>query len=329
MRLSVIAAAIFQLAFLLHNPAFACDPAENCGDTCVFGVCTKDYACEARKAACHVPVVGPALSSIPGSPTAPGGLLAPGGPGLAVISGNDLRRCLGDLSKCPSIAVAGYAYSAIAPVAEQYIQYLEGQGDGKWKTIPEDIIGRIQQYYPEIDLHSIRYAEQINTIHGFDITIGNDIFFVQPQNFNTFYGYGKLAHELQHSVQYQKKGGVDAFLAEYIAKSGGAIVANRSFNVHDDIDLEQEAIAKSTAVQQASNWYPLPNGFYRYDPSGAVAVSLHEKIPMFNVDGLPSQWVALQDVGSTRTFFRNGDGNCSPARLAGSSGARDWFFLEG
>jgi ABC-type sugar transport system ATPase subunit len=22
-------------------------------------------------------------------------------------------------------------------------------------------------------------------------------------------------------------------------------------------------------------------------------------------------------------------GNCSPARLAGSSGARDWFFLEG
>ena len=57
-----------------------------------------------------------------------------------------------------------------------------------------------------------------------------------------------LFHELEHVGQYGRRGGVCQFLAEYISKIPGKVISNISFLIHDDIDIERAAIAKSEEV---------------------------------------------------------------------------------
>jgi|SRR5271166_3224818 len=126
---SLLSAAL--LSFLFSRAAFACDPHEEC-NRCLasaFGHCItrgNDPICEARKAACQVPVVGPAITG-PGTPLGPGGVLGPGGPGVGPITGEDLKFCFRDPNRCPARVLSSTVYSQLAPIVDKYISLLENQ----------------------------------------------------------------------------------------------------------------------------------------------------------------------------------------------------------
>jgi uncharacterized protein DUF4157 len=232
--------------------ANACDPNEAC-NRCLasaFGHCIthgNDPVCEARKAACHVPVVGPVITG-PGMPMGPGGPLGPGGPGIGPITGEDIKFCYSNPNGCPARVLSSTLYSQLAPIVDQYIAYLENQGNGRWQGIPTAISSKIAQYYPDDNLNAVRLAMNVNTVHGQAITIGNDIFFPRTLDLNDRSDIQILLHELEHVGQYARRGGVRPFLAEYIAKIPGKVIAQRSFQIHDELDIEQAAISKSKQV---------------------------------------------------------------------------------
>ena len=232
------------IAALASRQAQACDPNESCNRCLVsaFGHCVtsgNDPICEARKKACQI---SPGATSLPGSPFGTGEPLAPGGP-LGMSSAD----CISDIARCPSQVIARLGYQVIAPFANSYIQSMENQADGRWQGLPPDFIGQVQVFYP-VNLSGVRYATNINTVHGNAITIGNEIFFPGDLDLSDDDDAHTMYHELQHVVQYARRGGVQAFLTEYVLKSGGQVISQGSINVHDSIDLEQEAIAKSDEV---------------------------------------------------------------------------------
>lgn len=244
--------ALLSVLLATCSPALACDPHENC-NRCLasaFGHCIthgNDPACEARKAVCQVPVAGPILTA-PLTPLGPGGILGPGGPGVGPVTGEDIKFCYSHPNGCSARVVSSLVYSQLAPIVDQYIQYLENQGNGRWQSIPNDISSKIGQHYPDVALGAVRLAMGVNTVHGQTITIGNDIFVPYALDFNNRDDLQLLFHELEHVGQYGRRGGVRQFLAEYISKIPGKVISNRSFLIHDDIDIERAAIAKSEEV---------------------------------------------------------------------------------
>src|SRR5271166_760365 len=123
------------------------------------------------------------------------------------------------------------------------IHFASGEsGNGRWRGIPSEIANGVAQYYPDVNISAVRLAMGVNTVHGQAITIGNDIFFPRELDLSTKGDQQFLFHELEHVGQYARRGGVRPFLAEYIAKIPGKVIANRSFEIHDDIDIERAAI---------------------------------------------------------------------------------------
>ncbi|MBB2836988.1 UNVERIFIED_ORG: hypothetical protein GGE64_000698 [Rhizobium etli] len=221
--------------------AIACDPNESCSRclVSVFGNCQvegNDPLCEARKKACQV--------NIPVSIFAP--YLQSGGPPPLQI----LRQCVDDISNCPSAIVGRLTYEAVRPIADAYRASLERQASGRWKSLPFEFADPIRGEYPSIELDDVRYATNIFTVHGQAITIGYEIYFPHGMDLGQSTGRKLMYHELQHVLQYENRGGVEPFLAEYIAKAAGKIVEERSFDVHDDIDLEAEANAKAESMAE-------------------------------------------------------------------------------
>jgi hypothetical protein len=52
-------------------------------------------------------------------------------------------------------------------------------------------------------------------------------------------------HELQHVVQYAKKGSIGSFLSEYVLKATGSVLqGGNTINMHNNIDRERESINK-------------------------------------------------------------------------------------
>ncbi len=239
--------ATFLIVLLLAPAvAAACDPNENCSRCLVsiFGRCQhrgNDPVCEARKLACQRV---PQLVDVPGSPFGPGGIAASGGPAPL----KTLRLCAENISRCPSAIVAQLSYEAVRPIVDSYRSGLASQANGRWIYLPGKIKSKINTYYPEIDLDRVRYAENIFTVHGQAITIGYSIYFPYDMDLDQPDDLKLMLHELQHVVQYEKRGGEEPFLAEYIAKSAGKIAERQSFNVHDYIDLEDDANRRSSSV---------------------------------------------------------------------------------
>ena len=240
----------FLLVFALTlsgAPAIACDPNENCNRCLVsaFGRCQmrgNDPVCEARKVACRVPAVGPVI-------VAPGTPLGRGGPGIpGVASGEDLKNCVADPGRCPADLLARGGYALARPIVDNYIMNLRNQASGRWISIPHHITAVVQSQYPGINLNAVHYAQGIDTGHGDAITIGYEIFFPNQLNLSDAEDLELLFHELEHVVQYARRGGIDPFLGEYLAKGLGQIISRRTLNIHDYIDLEQAASAKAAVV---------------------------------------------------------------------------------
>jgi hypothetical protein len=236
--------------------ALACDPNEECSSclASAFGHCIQhgnDPVCEVRKRACQV---APPIVNTPGSPFGPGGPLQQGGP----VPINQVQQCISNLSACPAQIIATIGYQTVKPIVDQYIGFLQNQAGSNLYGLDQSFVNQIQRFY-SVDLHNVRYAININTVHGSNITIGNTIYFVKGMNFSDPNDAWTLYHELEHVVQYAQRGGVEPFLSEYILKAGGSVLrGGNSVDIHDNIDLENAANAKANQVANAA---PSPVSF--------------------------------------------------------------------
>ncbi|MFC7516524.1 hypothetical protein ACFQUU_16045 [Herbaspirillum sp. GCM10030257] len=157
-------------------------------------------------------------------------------------------RCISDIGNCADDLVKRIPYLYLAPVVERYKQHLFNQGEGRWQRFPPYIVLAIQRHYPEINVDGIRYATNVNTLHGKHITWHNHIFFVSDIDFSRPEDVWTVLHELEHTVQYQRRGGEQPFLSEYVLKSAGKVIQTGSFNVHDYIDIEGAANNKANLI---------------------------------------------------------------------------------
>ncbi len=235
----------FVVLVLSVVPAWSCDPNEEC-NRCLasaFGHCIQrgnDPVCEARKRACQV---APPIVNTPGSPMGPGGPLGQGGP-VPI----NVQQCIANLSACPAQIIATIGYQTVKPIVDHYIGFLQNQAGNNVYGLDQSVINRIQSFY-SVDLHNVRFAININTIHGSNITIGNTIYFVKAMDFNDVNDAWTLYHELEHVGQYAQRGGVEPFLSEYVLKAGGSVLrGGNSIDIHDNIDLEGAANAKANQI---------------------------------------------------------------------------------
>jgi Protein of unknown function (DUF1036) len=126
-----------------------------------------------------------------------------------------------------------------------------------------------------------------------------------------------LFHEMEHSVQYAARGGIEPFLSEYVTKSIGGIIAKENFNIHtdvndihDNIDIESAAINKSNEVSQAVDnmgWTFLFQNDCRYPIT--VAIEYQDDSGQLKADGYwninPKIGTFLGDENNVRIRTKN------------------------
>jgi Domain of unknown function (DUF4157) len=182
-----------------------------------------------------------------------------------------VKEVLDDVGKTVDRWGLGLTNPILAHVSS-YLEYLYQQGNSKgWQRLPDNIIGTYASDYG-IDLKKVRYATNINTVHGQAITIGKEIYFPRGVDFNRIEDVHWLLHELEHVRQYQVTGGVSAFLTKYIVQGSIKVATKGSFNIHDNIELEREADNKANRLIekiQDSTSSPPPN------PSSGSLASYH------------------------------------------------------
>lgn len=138
------------------------------------------------------------------------------------------------------------AHPYLIPVSG-YLEFLFQQGNGRWQGLPDDFKACYRNYY-SFNLDDVRYATNVNTIHGAAITVDSQIYF--PSDVDLRYRNHRrwILHELEHVGQYQAVGGVSAFLLKYFVQGGIEVGRNGSINIHDNIGLERNADAKADRV---------------------------------------------------------------------------------
>jgi hypothetical protein len=152
---------------------------------------------------------------------------------------NAIKECIRAPGNCPEQLTQEAIYHAVWPVVEQYKASLRAQAS--WQGLPDWFARAAQRHYP-IDLGAIRYATNVNTLHGAAITFGNEIFFPRDIDLTQRDDIWWMLHEIQHSAQYASLG-ENAFLGSYVLDSAQTIIETGSVNVHDALDHEQNANA--------------------------------------------------------------------------------------
>lgn len=218
-----------------------------------------DPTCEAAKAAClaarRVPAI---LSPIPGVGITQRCLSDLSSCPEHVINELSHREvidaCLRQIKRCPQLVISSLPADAVWPVLMSYRDGLYSQASGRWRALPASFIDQFEGEYPDIDLGAVRYATNIDTGHGQAITFHYHIFFPSEVDLGSRLGLELMLHELVHTEQYERRGGERAFLSEYLFKGAGQILARRSLNVHDFIDIEQDAIAQAASLINDYGW---------------------------------------------------------------------------
>lgn len=160
-------------------------------------------------------------------------------------------RCLSNPGGCAEQTLKRIPYQSVSPIIERYKQDLYNQASGRWKSLPRDFVEAAQDHYPEIALNSIRYATDINTWHGQALTWHYHIFFPRDINLDTYQDVEWMLHEIEHVVQYERRGGEREFLGEYVLKTVGKVIQQGNFNVHDYVDIEEAATRKADRLKDA------------------------------------------------------------------------------
>ena len=169
-------------------------------------------------------------------------------------------ECAGNLPKCAEKEIKRIPYRALQPVLSRYKSHLFNQADGRFYKLPNWVINSVDSQY-SIKLDRIRFATNINTIHGSAITWENSIFFPRNINLANPNDLHWLLHEIEHSVQYKNKGGFSGFFGEYLAHATGKIIKYGSFNVHDNISVERAADRKADFLMR--NFFQGPSQSHR------------------------------------------------------------------
>lgn len=180
---------------------------------------------------------------------------------VATPMASQATLCLSNLRTCPENVVKTLSTNQLLPAARQIVQaYKQGlvaqaTAKGKWMPVPEEFIKSYAYAFPGVNLREVRVATGINTIHGQAITFATQIFLPQASlDLKDRDDRILLLHELEHTLQYQRKGGEQPFVDEYLRKGAGQIVACLCFNVHDSIDVEHEAIVTAQNSVDKPSW---------------------------------------------------------------------------
>lgn len=157
-------------------------------------------------------------------------------------------NCVSDIAECSDKEARRILYRTLWPVIERYKAHLEKSAKHKWRKLSPTFIQEFSGYYPSLNLSNIRYADKIDTLHGQAITWGNHIYFPTTLNLDSPGHLQWMLHEIQHSVQYQGRGGYKEFLGEYIWKAFGKVLENGHFDVHDFIGPERAAASTASRI---------------------------------------------------------------------------------
>lgn len=144
----------------------------------------------------------------------------------------------------------------VAVLAMTYSEYLEFQKANS--KLPRGLCKLLAGHY-DCNLDDIRFGERINTVHGHTMTWGNKIFFTGSGDFyKNETAFSTLLHELEHVVQFGRQGGKSGFLMKYLPQGGAQIppyvdllIRKKTFSIHDNIDMEVEAIDKERRLKDS------------------------------------------------------------------------------
>lgn len=155
-----------------------------------------------------------------------------------------IQECLANVQQCTNEIMS----APVALPAQAYIDGLYRQSEGRVQSFSPQWIALTQQYYADVDLRGVTFAENIDTVHGQTVAYCDRIFFTHSGSPWTDKNELFLTlHEMEHLVQCQKRGR-RTFLAEYLLKGLVDIGKHGTFNVHDLHDFEKAADAKANSL---------------------------------------------------------------------------------
>ena len=155
--------------------------------------------------------------------------------------------CVARPDRCAKKEMRRLGYRVLWPVIERYKHHLFNQGNGRWRRLPPHLIQGVQRFY-SVNLNGVKYATNINTIHGQAITWENSIFFPREIDLSRRNDLHWMLHELEHTVHYQRKGGYKGLIGQYGLKAIGKMIERGTFSPHDHIDLERSAQRKANNI---------------------------------------------------------------------------------
>lgn len=138
--------------------------------------------------------------------------------------------------------------------ARAFVKMVQHGGSGL-KPLPTWFVQKAQPFY-DVDLRRVRYSEGAS-VHGPAIAVTDkyNIYFENHLSFNNSNDLALMLHELEHVVQYDRKGGRSGMLCEYFLKAHG-----NAFQ-HGSIDMERSADNKANHVLR--NWNTPTRRSYR------------------------------------------------------------------
>lgn len=162
-----------------------------------------------------------------------------------------------------------------------YAAHLRRASNGLWKRLPLHLVVAMQRHYPQQNLHTVRYAENISTSDGTAQTFTNEIYFPRRINLKNRNDLRWMLHELEHVIQYAGRGSQAALLCEYQFKAIGKGLQRKTFNPHDFIDLERAADLKANRLLSEAYQVMLTDGRGSRSPVSSNAFRRNLPQPSF------------------------------------------------
>lgn len=150
-----------------------------------------------------------------------------------------------DLGGC---ALASTLTTTLIAGYDSYRGNLRSRAGASRIAIPQCLYPLVAERYG-FDPNWVEMWQNVSgTPSGNAITLENQIFFPIPLNpEGEPSDLGLLLHELEHVVQWKKKG-KNTFLAEYVCDTGRNLSSFDQVKIHDSLNIERAADAKSNAL---------------------------------------------------------------------------------
>lgn len=148
---------------------------------------------------------------------------------------------------CIERILGATVYTLTRPFLGAYFSGLYSQAEDKWRHLPQRFVDLVQDYYPEVDLSSVRYATGVKLRPGYTgLTYDRDVFFAGEMDFANRSHLKRMLHELTHVEQYAS--GVGGFLVSYVGQATIQLLRLGRLDVHDAIAMERSADEKARVL---------------------------------------------------------------------------------